>query len=179
VASREPVRLPARDDGVVRLALPTRRATVRLGRRLARALDVGDLLLLSGDLAAGKTFLARALCRGLGVPATERITSPSFALVHEYEGAPSAAAPAGLPIVHADLYRVADLSEVAALGLRERRADALVVVEWGLAYAAELGGRSIELELAVAPRGRTAALHAAEADELVRVVEAIGLPVRS
>ncbi|MBW2454063.1 MAG: tRNA (adenosine(37)-N6)-threonylcarbamoyltransferase complex ATPase subunit type 1 TsaE [Deltaproteobacteria bacterium] len=163
----------------MRLALPTRRATVRLGRRLARALDVGDLLILAGDLAAGKTFLARALCRALGVPARERITSPSFALVHEYDGAPSRGAPRGLPIVHADLYRVGDVSEVTALGLRERRADALVVVEWGRPYVAELGGRSLELELAVAPSGRTAWLRAEEPAELTAAVEAIGLGIRS
>ena len=179
MASRNPVLLPARAGGRLTLALPTRRATVRLGRRLARALDVGDLLILAGDLAAGKTFFARALCRGLGVPAGERITSPSFALVHEYDGGPSPAAPEGLKIVHADLYRLGDVSEVAALGLRERRADALVVVEWGTPYAAELGGRSIELELTVAPRGRRASLRAEETADLTRVVEAIGLGIGS
>ncbi len=174
MASREPVVLPPHAGEGLRLALPTRRATVRFGRRLARALDVGDLLILAGDLAAGKTFLTRALCRALGVPAQERITSPSFALVQQYEGASSPRAPEGLPIVHADLYRVGDVSEVTALGLRERRADALVVVEWGRPYAAELGGRSLELELMVAPTGRTAVLRAEQAAELTRVVEAIG-----
>src|SRR5262245_6629566 len=104
--------------------LGTRRATVRLARRIAPALEAGDLLILKGDLGAGKTFFTRALCRALGVPASTRITSPTFTLVHEYE--------ARLPIHHADAYRLADATDLAALGLREARAGgALVIVEWG------------------------------------------------
>jgi len=179
VASLDPVPLPPDREGRLRLGLPTRRATVRLGRRLARVLDVGDLLLLAGDLAAGKTFLTRALCRGLGVADQVRITSPSFALVHEYSGAPSAAAPAGLAIVHADLYRMGDAADVTSLGLRERRADALVVVEWGTGYAEALGGGGLELELVVEDAGRSASLWASQADQLARVVEAIGLGIGS
>jgi tRNA threonylcarbamoyladenosine biosynthesis protein TsaE len=163
----------------VRLGLPTRRATVRLARRLATAFDVGDLLILTGDLAAGKTFLTRALCRGLGVSEQVRITSPSFALVNEYSGAPTLGAPGGLSIVHADLYRMGGAAEVSGLGLRERRADALVVVEWGAPYAGQLGGGQIELALAVEPVGRSASLWADQAEQLAHVVEAIGLGIGS
>ena len=175
MTSLDPVLLAPDCEGRLRLALPTRRATVRLGRRLAQVLDVGDLLVLAGDLAAGKTFLTRALCRALGVPEHVRITSPSFALVHEYSGAPTAAAPAGLAIVHADLYRMGATADVTGLGLRERRADALIVVEWGMPYAEALGGGSVELELVVAPAGRSASLWASQPDRLAQVVEAIGL----
>jgi len=112
-----------------------------LGAAVARVLDGGDLVVLSGDLGAGKTFLVRAIARALGV--TGHVTSPTFALVHEYETTRA-------PLVHADLYRLrgGDLTaEVARLGLRERRREgAILLVEWGEDAIAALGG---EPELAV------------------------------
>src|SRR5689334_1946252 len=89
--------------------LPTRRSTVQLGRALAGALKPGDLIILDGDLGMGKTFLARSICRALGVPASTPITSPTFTLVHEHK--------ARFPIVHADLYRLRGAEELADLGL--------------------------------------------------------------
>lgn len=121
--------------------LPTRRATVRLARAVASALEPGDLVILGGDLGAGKTFFTRALCRALGLPSGARVTSPTFTLVHEHE--------TRLPVAHADLYRLRDPEELAELGLRERRGEgAVVVVEWGEAYEAALGGDALLLELA-------------------------------
>jgi tRNA threonylcarbamoyladenosine biosynthesis protein TsaE len=119
----------------VSLALPTRRDTRRLGRAIAKGLHGGDLVLLSGDLGAGKTFLARAIARGLGVHGP--ITSPTFTLVREIP------TPRGL-LVHADLYRLrgdALDAETRRLGLREHRADgAFLVVEWGEDARGALGG---------------------------------------
>jgi tRNA threonylcarbamoyladenosine biosynthesis protein TsaE len=112
------------------MLLRTRRDTIALARRVAQALGPGDLVLLSGGLGAGKTFLARAVARALGVPEREAFQSPTFALVHEYE------TPRG-PLLHADLYRLLDAretleAEIARLGLRERRGEgAIVLVEWG------------------------------------------------
>lgn len=129
------------------IALPTRRATKRLARALAPWLTVGDMLLLAGDLGAGKTFFVRALCRCLGVPEHVRVTSPSFALIHEiHQGR--------LTITHADLYRIDTAEDVLRLGLRERRADSLVVVEWGAPFESALGGDAIHLELMVDVSGR-------------------------
>ena len=124
---------------MIQRPLSSRRETVRLARDVARVLAPGDLVLLSGDLGAGKTFLARALARALGVDARVAVASPTVTLLQEY------ATPRG-ELLHADLYRLLDspagiAAEVARLGLRERRAEgAIVVVEWGDDASGALGG---------------------------------------
>lgn len=149
------------------VALRSRRATVRLARLVASVLEVGDLVVLEGELGAGKTFFVRALCRALGVPTTIPITSPTFGLVHEIEGR--------LPIVHVDLYRLGDPDEVHHLGLRERRDDALLLVEWGAGHEDALGGGALHLELAFDDRGRVASFRADRGAEprLSRLTEAL------
>ncbi|WP_055047565.1 tRNA (adenosine(37)-N6)-threonylcarbamoyltransferase complex ATPase subunit type 1 TsaE [Devosia sp. A16] len=97
-------------------------ATAELGRRLAKLLRPGDLVLLEGDLGAGKTALARSVIRTLVGDDTLDVPSPSFALVQPYEAD-------GHPVLHADLYRIGDPHEVDELGLFDR-ADAIVLVEW-------------------------------------------------
>lgn len=131
----------------MQLELPTRRSTIRLARALAEQLEGGDLVVLSGDLGAGKTFFARALCRALGVPPSIPITSPTFTLVHEHEGR--------LPIAHADAYRLGGgagdagaIDELAQLGLRDQRAEgALLLVEWGETFVEALGGDALMIHL--------------------------------
>jgi tRNA threonylcarbamoyladenosine biosynthesis protein TsaE len=144
--------------------LPTVSDTRRLGRAIAARLEPGDLVLLSGDLGAGKTMLAGAIARALGVEVA--VTSPTFALVHEYETT------RGL-LLHADLYRLLgpDLGrEVARLGLRERRAEgAIVLVEWGDDALEALGAAAaveVRLELGKA-RGRAATVSGSRADDIV------------
>ncbi len=102
-------------------------------------LGPGDLVLLSGPLGSGKTFVTRAIARALGVDPSVRITSPTFTLVHEYETSK------GL-LLHCDLYRLREAGEkfaveVARLGIRERRREgAIVLAEWGTEAAPLLGG---------------------------------------
>ncbi|MCC6555785.1 MAG: tRNA (adenosine(37)-N6)-threonylcarbamoyltransferase complex ATPase subunit type 1 TsaE [Polyangiaceae bacterium] len=148
----------------MRIELPTRRATIHLARALAPRLEGGDLVVLAGDLGAGKTFFARALCRALGVPPEIPVTSPTFTLVHEHEGR--------VPIAHADLYRLDPdatedaAGELAQLGLRDRRAEgAVLLVEWGEPFIAALGGDALVVRLlaggtSVEPLGRAAELAA-------------------
>ncbi|HEY8073966.1 MAG TPA: tRNA (adenosine(37)-N6)-threonylcarbamoyltransferase complex ATPase subunit type 1 TsaE, partial [Labilithrix sp.] len=124
---------------------------------IAERLRPGDLVLLCGDLGAGKTFLARAIARKLGVRRDVAVASPTFTLVQEYE------TPRGT-LLHADLYRLRDAAdaarEVRRLGLAERRDEgAIVLVEWGEGLEAELGGApSLVVTLAVVGAGRAATL---------------------
>ena len=94
--------------------------TRRLGERIARRLLPGDVLLLQGDLGAGKTCLAQGIGKGLGIDAT--IKSSAFVLLNEYEGR--------LKMYLSDLYRLEDPLEVADLALEEVAADGVLVVEW-------------------------------------------------
>jgi tRNA threonylcarbamoyladenosine biosynthesis protein TsaE len=136
----------ARMAEVLELALPTRRATQRLGAALGAALLAGDLVVLEGDLGAGKTFLVRAIARALGVPSAVPVTSPTFALVHELGGR--------LPIVHADLYRLDAADELVELGLRDRiGGDAVVLVEWGARFVEALGVPDVRIDLALGAGG--------------------------
>jgi tRNA threonylcarbamoyladenosine biosynthesis protein TsaE len=128
------------------VVLHSRGDTRRLGHGLAAVLQPGDLVVLEGDLGAGKTFLARAIARGLGVPAAVRVTSPTFDLVHELPGR--------APLLHVDLYRLDDGAEIDELGLGDRiGADAVVLCEWGERFARALGGEGLWLAIAVDPAG--------------------------
>jgi tRNA threonylcarbamoyladenosine biosynthesis protein TsaE len=95
--------------------------TQELGARLAAVARAGDVLLLRGDLGAGKTQLAKGFGRGLGVTAT--INSPSFVLMAEYAGR--------LPLFHIDLFRLDGPADVVAGGLHdERRDEGVTLIEW-------------------------------------------------
>jgi len=100
--------------------LPDLDATTRLGAGIARSLRAGDVVALWGDLGAGKTTLARAILRGLGV--TEDVPSPTFTLVQNYDTSP--------PVAHYDLYRLKHAREMEELGFDDALADGAVLVEW-------------------------------------------------
>jgi tRNA threonylcarbamoyl adenosine modification protein YjeE len=105
------------------LTLPDERATARFAADIACALELGDLVTLSGDLGAGKTTFARALIRTLAGDQTVEVPSPSFTLVQSYE-LPR------FPLVHADLYRLAGAAELSELGFDDVPENAVVLMEW-------------------------------------------------
>lgn len=117
-------------------------ATDRLARRLAELLAPGDVVLLAGDLGAGKTTFARGLAAGLGV--REPVVSPTFTLARVYAGR--------LEMVHADVYRLDTHAELADLGLDEIAGpDAVVVVEWGDVVRDAFAPDRLEVTLAFTP----------------------------
>jgi tRNA threonylcarbamoyladenosine biosynthesis protein TsaE len=96
--------------------------TAAVGRELAAALSAGDVLLLHGDLGAGKTAFVRGLAEGLGV-ARDEVSSPTFTLIQEYRGG-------RLTLFHVDLYRIEDPREFDELGLDEIAEDGVLAIEW-------------------------------------------------
>lgn len=117
--------------------------TEAAGARLAERLRAGDVVLISGDLGAGKTTLIRGACRALGVEGP--VTSPTFTIGQRYSGR--------LPISHLDLYRLAGLAgEDPALLDDYLGADSVAFLEWPAVAEPELGGRSV-LEVRLAHLG--------------------------
>jgi tRNA threonylcarbamoyladenosine biosynthesis protein TsaE len=113
------------------------------GEGLAVLLMAGDVLLLDGDLGAGKTTLTQAIAGGLGVGADYPVTSPSFALLHEYQGR--------LPLYHMDCYRLDGEDDIEDAGLSEYigKDDGISVVEWAkrLGWLAPSGSLYIDIKV--------------------------------
>lgn len=136
------------------LDLPDLAATVRLGRRLGELLRPGDLILLSGPLGAGKTTLTQAVGLGAGVADSCYITSPTYSLLHEYQGR--------LPLYHLDLYRLGSEEEIEELGFLDYLyGGGATLIEWPDRLGRLKPVACLELELAFAgAQGRTARLTA-------------------
>jgi tRNA threonylcarbamoyladenosine biosynthesis protein TsaE len=96
--------------------------TIAAGRRLSAQLEAGSVVLLVGDLGAGKTAFVRGLAEGLAVSG-DQVNSPTFTILQEYRGG-------RLPLFHADLYRLNDAREVDDLGLEEIGASGVLAIEW-------------------------------------------------
>ena len=121
--------------------LPTPEATAELGADLAARLRAGDVVLLSGELGAGKTTLTQGLGAGLGVRGP--ITSPTFVIARVH---PSLVG--GPALVHVDAYRLGDAVELEDLDLEASLAEAVTVVEWGRGLAEQLTDSYLKVELA-------------------------------
>ncbi|MGE5647711.1 MAG: tRNA (adenosine(37)-N6)-threonylcarbamoyltransferase complex ATPase subunit type 1 TsaE [Acidobacteriota bacterium] len=113
--------------------------TIALGESIAKHLPRGAVVLLIGNLGAGKTTLAKGIVRGLGAADTTEVSSPTFTLIHEYgEGR----------VFHIDLYRIEEAGELRTLGLDElMESDAVVLVEWGERFAHVWPPERIEIHL--------------------------------
>jgi tRNA threonylcarbamoyl adenosine modification protein YjeE len=122
------------------VSLEDEAATAALGARIADALRAGDAVLLSGELGAGKTALARAILRARGV--TEHVPSPTFTLVQGYETA-------HLTLRHFDLYRIEDERELDELGLDDALSEGAVLIEWPDRAATRLPEEALKIDLRV------------------------------
>jgi tRNA threonylcarbamoyladenosine biosynthesis protein TsaE len=111
--------------------------TAAVARTLAAQLHAGDVVLLSGELGAGKTAFVRGLAQGLGVD-PEHISSPTFTLIHEYRGA-------HLTLYHADLYRL-ERAETDDLGLEEA-VNGVLAVEWSERLSHPLDGITVTIAI--------------------------------
>lgn len=120
-------------------------ATRVLGRRIGRLARAGDLLVLAGELGAGKTTLTQGLADGLGVRGP--ITSPTFVIARVHPSLVGGAA-----LVHVDAYRIGDGLELDDLDLDESLEDSVTVVEWGTGLAERLTEERLMIDLAADPR---------------------------
>jgi tRNA threonylcarbamoyladenosine biosynthesis protein TsaE len=114
-----------------------------LGERLAREIPAKQVVLLIGQLGAGKTTLAKGIVKGLGAASPEEVSSPTFTLIHEYgrDGR----------VFHVDLYRLEEPRELATLGLEDLfEREAVVLIEWGERFPQILPAARTEIRITVA-----------------------------
>jgi tRNA threonylcarbamoyladenosine biosynthesis protein TsaE len=123
------------------MIVSSRRATETeaVGAVIGAVLDVHDLVVLGGDLGAGKTTLAKGIARGLGVE--DAVTSPTFTIVQEYDGPTR--------VAHVDIYRLQRVQELYDLALEELLEDRVVLVEWGDVVAPHLPHERLDVHLTI------------------------------
>ncbi len=115
--------------------------TIELGRRLAPTLAPPKLVLLRGELGAGKTTLVKGIAQAFQAASQEEVTSPTFTLVHEYRGPQ-------VSVFHIDLYRIDTQRELETLGLDDLYGDNnLLLIEWGEKFPQFVRGRDVEITI--------------------------------
>jgi len=128
--------------------------TLALGEMMTELLPAPKLVVLRGDLGAGKTTLVKGIAAALGAAAADDVTSPTFTLVHEYQGRK-------VRLYHLDLYRLENEHEVEGLGLWEMAdaPDALVIVEWGDKFESVMERADAEVTMTVGENETERLLH--------------------
>jgi len=112
--------------------------TIALGEKLAAELPAKAVVLLIGNLGAGKTTLAKGIVKGLGAAEPSEVSSPTFTLIHEYSPG----------VYHVDLYRLDTPAQVATLGLEEIfEREAVVLIEWGEKFPGLMPRDRVEIHL--------------------------------
>lgn len=126
-------------EGEVAFVTRSTEETIALGKRLGAVLTEGDVLVLTGDLGAGKTQLTKGIAAGMGVE--DDVTSPTFTIQMVYEGDE-------LPLYHFDLYRLDDPDQLDDTGLFDvLGADGPCVIEWGEQFVEQLGDERLDVYL--------------------------------
>ncbi|MGA8366270.1 MAG: tRNA (adenosine(37)-N6)-threonylcarbamoyltransferase complex ATPase subunit type 1 TsaE [Candidatus Acidiferrales bacterium] len=114
--------------------------TIERGREIGAGLKPPVLILLSGELGAGKTTLTKGLANGLGAAEEDEVTSPTFTMVHQYGRGPR--------VYHVDLYRVRDFEDLETLGLEDLfSSPAAVIVEWAEKFTLHTGWPTVRIHL--------------------------------
>ena len=128
--------------------------TLALGEMMTELLSAPKLVVLRGDLGAGKTTLVKGIAAALGAASADDVTSPTFTFAHEYQGRK-------LRLFHLDLYRLETEHEVEGLGLWEMAdaPDALVIVEWGDKFASIMERADAEVSICVGENETERLLH--------------------
>ena len=136
------------------IELSTLQRTESLGTVLGKIAEPGDIITLAGTLGAGKTALAQFIGRGLGIDPRIYITSPTFSLLHEYQGR--------IPFYHMDLYRLGSEEEIESLGFSEYfYGHGLTVIEWSERLGSLMPAERLHIELVISGEtSRTAHLNA-------------------
>ena len=150
-----------------RLTVHSPQEMQELGRALARLLRPGDLVMLTGELGAGKTTLTRGLGEGLGVRGA--VTSPTFVIARVHPSLD-----AGPPLVHVDAYRLGSFAEVEDLDLEASLEEAVTVVEWGEGKAEGLAPDRLEVVLRRARGGESRPASGGGADARSVTVRPVG-----
>ncbi len=115
----------------------TTEQTIALGQILGKLLQAGDVLVLTGDLGAGKTQLTKGIAAGMGV--TDDVTSPTFTIEMVYEGTT-------MPLYHFDLYRLNNPDQLEDTGLYDAlESDGPTIIEWGEQFAEQIGERTLDV----------------------------------
>lgn len=137
-----------------RLRTRSAAGTIALGDMIAELLPAPRLIVLRGDMGAGKTTLVKGIAAALGAASTDDVTSPTFTLVHEYQGR-------RVRLIHLDLYRLETEYQVEGLGLWEMAdaPDALVIVEWGDKFASIMERADAEISMVVGENETERLLH--------------------
>lgn len=140
--------------------------TIELGQKLGALLEDGDMVALVGELGSGKTWFTKGIALGLGISRKQVITSPSFALVNEYEGE--------VPFYHMDVYRLGSLSEFLSAGLEEfLHQRGIVAMEWADRWPEILPEKRIKVEFVILDDSRreiTLSGHHARANEIINSI---------
>jgi tRNA threonylcarbamoyladenosine biosynthesis protein TsaE len=136
------------------IELSTLQRTESLGTVLGKIAEPGDIITLAGSLGAGKTALTQFIGRGLGIDPRIYITSPTFSLLHEYQGR--------IPLYHMDLYRLGSEEEIESLGFPEYfYGHGLTVIEWPERLGSLMPAERLHVELVISgENSRTAHLDA-------------------
>ncbi|MGW9415882.1 tRNA (adenosine(37)-N6)-threonylcarbamoyltransferase complex ATPase subunit type 1 TsaE [Arthrobacter cupressi] len=127
------------------VSIPTADGTHALGAALGRVLEAGDLLVLTGELGAGKTTFTQGLAEGLGVRAG--VISPTFVLVRIHPNLPDGPRPGGPDLVHVDAYRLESAAEIDDIDLENTMDSSVTVVEWGRGRVEHLAESRLDIEL--------------------------------